>query len=289
MKNDIFVMSVTKRFTHFLRRKESTILQQNKERNERKRMKTITDHKLTFKEKEHEYKYEGIVFESVTSLIKRFKEEFDEQKISRLSAKKLGVSQERVLANWQLAMDEGTSVHEYAEFTILKKKVGKPITLRDKTLRTSVDKYFLSHLFLKPYLTEVRLALPTYQLAGTADLIMKTEDGTKTFLYDWKTNKKVWQSSFEGKKMKGRLSHLDDCNFVQYSLQLAIYKKMLESKGVKVDGCYIIHLFPEEAGKGNSSDEGWWEYKTLDLESEAQAILDFKAREIEENMIKEKK
>ena len=62
--------------------------------------------------------------------------------------------------------------------------------------------------------------------------------------------------------MKGILSHLDDCNFVHYSLQLSIYACLL---GRDIDKMTLIHLPREQS----SIDI----VPCLDLRNEARQII----------------
>jgi hypothetical protein len=229
----------------------------------------LTDFRLKFDEAEHAYTYEGVVMNSVTTIIGWFKQPFDSDTLSKRTAEKRGITQEEVLKEWDdkrdYACELGTDVHDYAEYQILGKESRPPLDAKAEKLRAVVDEYFKAHPSLKPEYTEIKLCMPVHAMAGNADLIMVSKDG-KRFLYDWKTSKQIAQKSFYKKKMRHFLAHLDDCNFNHYSLQLYIYKQMLESKGLKIDGCYIIHL---------QQRAGWKEYKAYDLDEEAKAVLEY--------------
>jgi len=63
-------------------------------------------------------------------------------------------------------------------------------------------------------------------ICGQADRVEKIDKFID--LYDYKTNKEIKQEGFKmntgkTKKMLPPLSHLDDCNFNDYALQLSIY------------------------------------------------------------------
>jgi hypothetical protein len=66
-------------------------------------------------------------------------------------------------------------------------------------------------------------------ICGQADRVEVVGDTID--LYDFKTNKEIKKEGFKmgtkTKKMLGPLSHLDDCNFNDYSLQLSIYMFMM--------------------------------------------------------------
>lgn len=69
-------------------------------------------------------------------------------------------------------------------------------------------------------------------IAGQVDRIIK--DGNKIYITDYKTNKKIDESSYQDKRtkkkqvMKYPLNNLDDCNKIHYTLQLSLYAWMLQ-------------------------------------------------------------
>lgn len=74
-------------------------------------------------------------------------------------------------------------------------------------------------------------------LAGQADKVF-IETVLENGIYkrvididDYKTNKKITKNGFKGKRMKNPLSHLQDCNYVHYNLQISLYAWMLEQFG----------------------------------------------------------
>lgn len=231
-------------------------------------MNEINDWKLKFDEEKHAYTYNGIPLISVTQLIHEFTPEFNVKKFAAIVAKKRGTTSKEIVKEWAVAKklgeETGTATHLYAENKIL----GKPqVPTNDEHLikfRDIVDKYFVDHPTLKPYLSEIKLCSPIHRLAGTVDMVMKSDDG-KYFLYDWKTSKEIKQHGYPGDSMLAPFEYLDNCNYVTYSLQLAIYKEMLAMKGIHVDGSYIIHL--------NGLTGTWKEFKALDLTQEARFLL----------------
>ena len=102
---------------------------------------------------------------------------------------------------------------------------------------------------LKPYRTEWMVWDKELKLAGSIDMIF--EDKNKNLLiYDWKRSKKIsmankWQSS-----TNPILSEFPDTNYWHYSLQLNIYKFLLERNyGKKVVGMFLIFLHPDNKNK----------------------------------------
>jgi hypothetical protein len=79
---------------------------------------------------------------------------------------------------------------------------------------------------LVPYRTEWLVFKEDIKLAGSIDMVYRKPDGTLA-IYDWKRAKSM---DFENKwqKMYPPLSHLPDTNYWHYSLQLNIYRRILQ-------------------------------------------------------------
>jgi hypothetical protein len=80
-----------------------------------------------------------------------------------------------------------------------------------------------------------------YKLCGTSDLVI--EDGSPYLsIVDWKTNKAIYKTSMK----KGKLppvKDLDDCNYIQYVLQLSTYAHIMEHEfNFKVGKLFLVHL-----------------------------------------------
>ena len=62
---------------------------------------------------------------------------------------------------------------------------------------------------------------------------------------DWKTNKSIYQSGFGGTGYRA-LSHLDDCNYIHYCLQLNVYRRLLDmmepGEGYNESDMMIYHI-----------------------------------------------
>jgi CRISPR/Cas system-associated exonuclease Cas4 (RecB family) len=77
-----------------------------------------------------------------------------------------------------------------------------------------------------------------YKIAGQIDLAIKK--GKKIKLLDYKTNENLdFANRFQ--TMLPPLSHLDDCNFNHYILQLNLYAFILEEDGYEVEEMAIYH------------------------------------------------
>ena len=81
-------------------------------------------------------------------------------------------------------------------------------------------------------------------------MIFENDDGTLQ-IYDWKRSKEITKSNSWNKYSTTEcLNHLPDTNYWHYSLQLNIYKYILEKKyNKKVTGLYLVCLHPDNKGK----------------------------------------
>ena len=83
-------------------------------------------------------------------------------------------------------------------------------------------------------------------ICGTIDNLSFHKKEKTLAIIDYKTNKNIRKEGFKGQKMLNDLSHLDDCELVKYSLQLHIYKYILEKHTeFEVSNLHII-WFPED-------------------------------------------
>lgn len=141
-----------------------------------------------------------------------------------------------------IALDSGYSVNEYN---------GKKYTTKlayDK-IKDSTHGYIVipkvDNLYdlEDGFYPELLIWNHNYKIAGQADKIyIETIDGVKYVdIDDFKTNKKIDKNNIFS-KMKNPLSHLDDCNYNHYRLQISMYGWMLESFGFTVRNTRFTHI-----------------------------------------------
>jgi PD-(D/E)XK nuclease superfamily len=87
-----------------------------------------------------------------------------------------------------------------------------------------------------PYRTEWLVFKEDIKLAGSIDMVYKKPDGTFA-IYDWKRAKEM---KYENKFQSGLppLDHLPDTNYWHYSLQLNVYRRMIE----ELYGCVVSEM-----------------------------------------------
>lgn len=98
-----------------------------------------------------------------------------------------------------------------------------------------------SSFALVPFRTELRVfyeppGQPHLTLAGSVDMLYYecpalARSDLDLVLCDWKRSKEIKYTSYRSiEKGRGPCSHLDDCNFNHYSLQLNLYQWMIQRK-----------------------------------------------------------
>ena len=92
---------------------------------------------------------------------------------------------------------------------------------------------------------ETILFLEKYGLAGTADIVEEHEDYFN--ILDFKTNKEINYVSEYGNWLNSPVSHLSDCDYNIYALQLSIYAFMFQMETrKKVGKLQIFYLNPKK-------------------------------------------
>ena len=114
--------------------------------------------------------------------------------------------------------------------------------------------YFLKYLkdtyWYKPYRTEWKIYHEELKIAGSIDMVYENSDGTLS-IYDWKRAKEIQKYNIYKKYSVGEcLKNVPDTNFYHYSLQLNLYKYILESKyNKKIKDLYLVRLHPNNKNK----------------------------------------
>lgn len=210
----------------------------------------ILSKEIAFDPVEHKYTEikTGKELISVTTLISKFKQEFDKDgSIIKRCAEREGISVEEMKNQWEKVKLEacirGTSFHEQVEQFI---KTGNIVDGPDKDI---VEKFAKIKFHGELKSEQVVYSLKDY-IAGTVDLIEINPDKSINIL-DFKTNKELKKKSFFDRKkrrfsyMLPPVQHLQDCSFNNYQLQLNLYAYLLEEKGFWIDTLTILYINPK--------------------------------------------
>ena len=237
------------------------------------------DKNILFYEENHQY--EIIIdpdsdYTSVTTWIHSNFEKFDADKIidKMMKAKTwnsknkyFGMTKKEIKDQWSQngkdVSSQGTLLHFYIEqfmnLSCLDKTQCSHSDLKEILLATrpfsdpiidSVEwQYFINFIdmfpSLIPYRTEWTIYDTELKIAGSIDMVYKNEDGT-LMIYDWKRCKDITKNNtFNKYAITPCLDTVPDTNFWHYSLQLNIYKYILEKNyGVIVSKLYLVQLHP---------------------------------------------
>jgi hypothetical protein len=187
----------------------------------------------------------GRVYESLSRVRSCIKDPFDSHGLSLMTAKKRGISQAEVLGEWKatakVATDHGTRIHNALELY----QNSAAVLPENEDLRPML--VAVSSLYKDYYAVHQEKTLydEEYGIAGTADTICVTTRSKNSILdlTDFKTSKSIYYESKYKKYLLGKFSHLQDCNYVDYAIQLSSYAYMAEKlTGRKIGTLNIIHI-----------------------------------------------
>lgn len=236
------------------------------------------DQIVYLKEPEHVYIHRetGVKYKSVTTIISLIEHEFQSEEVALAienqndndkQERYLGLTQSQILDYWQEINDEaneyGTHVHELIETYLLKNKWFFPKDEFDKKVIKEFNKVDFE-LGRECYPERIMFS-EEYKLAGTADLLVDIDDEYFQ-LGDWKTNRVFNYYSPYKQVLKPPFEHLQDCQYVVYTLQLSTYALMYEMETGKKCQCIWI-------GHWDKETETWSKIPVMYMKHEAMKLL----------------
>ena len=230
---------------------------------------------IQFVEEGHEYFIEKEKYTPVSTIISEYEQPFDEDRVAENYARKNHRTKEDVLKEWKFknlkSTIGGSRVHEFGE-SYTNMVAGFPEKICESNRKQYVDcrgemvlvptyaKEFSVKKFydeksdcLIPVGAEFKLSTrymgdKVRKICGTCDLLFYEEDplfGEGQFvLADWKTNVSL-KNDFKRKNgicMKFPFDNMIDDALSHYTLQFNLYRRMLESVGVKIGDMRLIWL-----------------------------------------------
>lgn len=202
---------------------------------------------------EHRYYMGNITYRSATQIVEQFRDHFDTEERSAYMEHRYGQTQEYWKQNWKdgnaVSLVRGNNLHDTQEQFLYNREYSR---IHNKTFPVfNMRRVFHSHLDYRRMpdgvYPEMKLWRHDWHIAGRVDKpTLETLDNIRyAHIEDYKTNKRIRKEGFNGRKMLYCLSHLDDCEWVHYTLQLSIYQYMLEYFDFQPGVRRIIH-FPHE-------------------------------------------
>ena len=208
---------------------------------------------ITFDEGPHIYTINGDSgFTSVTTWNHSHFREFDADAIitkmmsgpNWSNSKYFGMTREQIKKAWDDNRDEaaqaGTKMHYDIECFY------NGMEVDNDSIEYSFFKAFRKdNPDLKPYRTEWMVWDAELRLAGSIDMVYEKPNG-HLMIYDWKRSKGIVRNKrFEEYSTTECISHLPDTNYWHYSLQLNMYRSILQRHyGKVVDELRLVCLHP---------------------------------------------
>lgn len=230
---------------------------------------------IQFIEEGHEYFIENEKYTPVSTVISEYEQPFEEDKVAENYARKNHRTKADVLKEWKFknlkSTIGGSRVHEFGE-SYTNMVAGFPEKICEANRKQYVDcrgemmliptfpkesavKKFYDEKngYLIPVGAEFKLSTRymgdrVRKICGTCDLLFYEEDplfGEGQFvLADWKTNASL-TNDYKRKNgicMKFPFDNMIDDALSHYTLQFNLYRRMLESVGVKIGDMRLIWL-----------------------------------------------
>lgn len=230
----------------------------------------------------HTYDVNGVKMTSVTKLIGKVSKPFDADYWSQKKADDEGITAGEMRARWKLkadiACEKGTAVHEYVENYLSNKVFPYPaghicaVFDGDDPVRQKYNKIIpLVHKFCNdikgkmiPIRSEFVVGDMEYGLCGMIDQIFYNKKSGQLELWDWKTNEKIDRESRY--KLMLPVSHLGSSKLDIYSLQLSLYKHIIEKNTNLKFGNSYLNWF-------NENNNSYEIIKCHDYEDEVKKII----------------
>lgn len=242
------------------------------------------DHKYTINNEPAKY--------SVSGIIKKYEKPFDSEGIAKNVARRDGKTLNEVLNEWNLKKEyschKGSEFHLFVENFLERKKIsinknGLITFMVENGLGNDqkyIDTYYnemakmignfinfydwwkKDHILLK---SEFVVGDKETKLCGTLDNLSYNKESKKLVIFDYKTNKEIKKSNPRGETLLEPFTHLQNCELTKYSLQIWLYRKIIENNTpFEIDNGYIVWV------SGTDDHEL---IPVLDLEDEANYIL----------------
>lgn len=187
----------------------------------------------------------------------------------------------------RIGVTRGSAMHDYNENLWRGKKMHNEFDNKFEQSHTGVDEYeykmsiyklrmFSDNFYNdhKEYLIPISLEQVVSDdellIAGQIDCLFFDLRDNEYYLYDYKTDKKIETSNYFGKFKK---LNLDDCNYNKYSLQVYLYKYILEKHtSIRIKDCKIVWL--------NKDQNNYKIYNLKNVSSEVEYLIEERKKQL---------
>ena len=257
----------------------------------------VRDSRIVFDEEPHIYYVDNKAIKtSVTTLVHEMFPKFDADEIikkmkkneySFKKSKYFGMTDSEIKKMWKDLGTEscrlGTKMHKNIELFYNGEEMNEePEIEKEMELFEEFQK---DHKNMNAYRTEWEIFDEEHNLAGSIDMVFQNEDNTYS-IWDWKRSKEIKMNNRYEKGLS-YMENYDNCNYIHYSLQLNIYKNILERLySIKIRDMYLVCI--------HEMYTKYKKYKVIDLQEEVEEILrnrkeNLKTTEIDEKIKMENK
>jgi len=194
------------------------------------------------------------------------------------SSKYYGMTKEEIKAGWDSSGKEASGLGTAMHLAIEQYLNGAFDEIKEETKETKEWQYFLNFWSdhskdLEPYRMEWEVWSKEHLLCGSIDGVLKRKSDGKYVIYDWKRSKEI-KTSNRYEKGYAPMDHLDNCNYIHYSLQLNTYRWFLETLyGLEIGDMYIVIFHP--------NNKNYVRYRLPRLDIEVAEMLECRLRALE--------
>jgi hypothetical protein len=162
-------------------------------------------------------------------------------------------SPDEILTIWRTksttGANRGNELDDALEYTQVNKSKYDGSFTDDKAANKYNSFYQFYQSNILPHFThigaEIWLNSKTLGVNGRLDELMHYTTPTDLIVFDYKNTESI-KAENKWKKLRGPLSKLDDCELNKYTLQLYLYKYILEEYGFNVHAVRILQLLENE-------------------------------------------
>lgn len=213
----------------------------------KERLQLFVDPRFRFEAEPHHYFLGERQLTSFSTWIKDYKQGLDREAQAPRTAAKRGLTVQQVLAEWDRSQWVGTKTHEFIEAYYQEPTTA--VCESDKEVQLRCQKFLgLQAGRLQefvPLAQELRIFNEATGLCGTLDFLGWHLPTQQLYVLDWKTNKAINSDRDPiWRMMWGPFADLGDHEHNTYSLQISLYRVLLEEAGIPTGGGAIVHLPP---------------------------------------------
>jgi len=235
------------------------------------------DTNIVFDEEPHVYYVHGDSNNtSVTTLVHKYFPKFNaDLVISRMMRSKnwpnsayYPKTAEEIKEQWNQTGLDATTKGTYLHKSIEAFYNNQPVMDNDTPEYAMFLKFYEDHKeLLEAFRTEWEIYDEDHKIAGSIDMVFKNKDDDTYSIYDWKRTKEIKTKNAYGGRGTSPLNSFHDCNYVHYSLQLSIYKHILQSKyGITIRDMYLVCMHPLY--------EEYIKYEVMDMKEYVDMLFD---------------